>query len=179
MNKKFVVLFVILATTLVLAITLTREATSEVVVPIAARGEVCPWNNETATCIGGNEEVVFGQALVYPSSGDSPSEMFLLVTSDLSVYRSTGTAPFYDEPATQTLGDRGRLSRVSPDGSETGETAGEYEINYNNVSVRTAYSDPLTYSEDSYEDLIYTINNVTYKLQSISTVTLNYSWTPT
>ncbi len=178
MNKKFVLLFVILATTLVLAITLTREATREVTIPIAARGVVCPWNNETQTCTGANEEIVFGQARVYPTTGDSPSEMFLIIMSDLRVYRSTGTAPFYDEAETETLGDRGRLSRVSPDGSETGETVGGYEITYQGVGIRTAEDEIPNYSEDSYQDLTFDINRVTYKLQNITRVALNYTWTP-
>lgn len=92
-------LFVVIAAE---AITLTKEMTEKVVIPFAIKGGACLWDSATNNCLGPNEDIVFGQADVYPKNNAITSSMIIIVFKD-KLYRSTVTYYKYDETSCKDI----------------------------------------------------------------------------
>jgi len=188
MNKKLFlvtfILFVLFSALVVSAITLTKEFTKLVIVPIATSGTVCLWDSVDSQCLQEPELIVFGKADVYPTFGGGPYSMTLIVFRN-NIYRSTGigmvyyqenchTVDWYDpvkgagqyEVCDTTLGpkeEHGGGSLVTETGLEQNDVFG-YKIFYN--------------MNGSYKDLELTIGNETFKLQSIDSTVEDIRWEP-
>lgn len=188
MDKKlFLFLLIFLAlfnAMLVFSLTLTKDLTRLVVVPLAVSGEVCLWDSVNNQCLQSNEPIVFGKAEVYPTFGGGPFPMTLIVFRN-NIYRSTGTgysyyqencrriewydpvkgAGYYDVCDT-ILGpkeEHGGGSLVTETGLEQIDVFG-YKIFYN--------------QDGSYKDFELTIGNDLFKLQSIGETVTDIRWEP-
>ena len=141
MNKLFFILLMLLLSIAAHAVTLTRDSTDLVSIPVAIRADVCQWDEEAEICTGPNQEVIFGHALVYPVRDPPLSEnvdieifvfnneiyrsMTINPRTSSNLYTEEETAQLYEEsngePVLELeniIGLFGRLSRVNPDGTE-------------------------------------------------------------
>lgn len=176
MIKKSLLIFslvvLLISVVAVYSITLTRESTDLVRIPVAIRAEVCLWDESLNSCLGENKEVVFGHADVYPIRDPPLSETALmeLFIFDNMVYRSTtlGVIPYANyytqEQREQFAGDlppeadnivgvRGDLSRVNPDGTEEqGPTVTREEEGKEGQYTESAWQYKITYRNLGVEE---------------------------
>src|SRR3989338_5028405 len=124
MKKKALIipLVLILALSLVYAVTLTADATESVTVPVAALGEVCLVDSATEGCTSTTGEILFGNAVVV-SRATSDSIGLVLIQFGGQLYRAVGFGTVYNNETT-LVGLQGTLSQVLSDGNEV-DTTGE------------------------------------------------------
>lgn len=154
MKKKAIIIpiVLILALSLVYAVTLTADATESVTVPVAALGEVCLVDSATGECTSTTGEILFGNAVVVNRVNDSIG--LVLIQFGGQIYRAAGFSLVYEYTVTLTdgttvtassralselegrienlevgriLGLQGTLSQVLPDGNEV-YTTGEVRV---------------------------------------------------
>ncbi len=114
---------------LVFAVTLTKEVTEKVVIPVAVEGRICVFDEANQQCLKPEEPIVFGTSLVYPKgSTQTPTPLTFFFFRN-KIYRSTQLTYKSDsggKPTSQT----GTASFVAPSGVETAR-AFNYTTNLN------------------------------------------------
>ena len=187
MKKLFLITFLFLiCVAFVLGITLTSNATSRVVVPVAVRAEACLWDIINNSCINSNQDIVFGIAKVYDVTNRSVDMVLFIVNG--SVYRGiTGNFEYKNDNLIRL---NGILSHVLDDGTEEDsnehnlETASlSYDILFNDGLIPPAEYDRLysladLLTVDSYKNLLLKIGGQYYKMQNVVTSSNNLVWAP-
>jgi len=188
MDKKLFlfisIVFVLLSAVIVSAITLTKDYTRLVVVPIAVSGQVCLWDSNQSKCTQDSEPIVFGTAEVYPTFSSAPVNMTLIVFRD-NIYRSTGSGYIYYQENCRTIEEydpvKGTLQKEVCD-TTLGlkeEDGGGSLVTETGLEQNDVFHYKIFYNPDgSYKDLELLIGNDDFKLQNISSSVENITWEP-
>lgn len=189
MNKKlfsvvFIASFVLSVGLVVFAITLTKEFTEKVIVPIATSGTVCLWDAVNNQCLQAPEPVVFGEADVYPTWGGGPYPITLIVFRD-NIYRSTGTGfSYYQENCHRVnwydpVKGEGYYDVCDTTLGVKEEHGGGSLVTETGLEVNDVFGYVISYNQDgSYKDFDLRIGNENFKLQSIDLTITDIKWEP-
>ena len=176
-----ILLFALVLSGFVYAVTLTADMTEKVDIPVATYATVCVWDSINQKCIRDSEPILFGSAFVYPKKSPMPTILTFFFFRD-KVYRSTQLSypSWYNENIPEK--ESGITSLVDETGIESAE-AFKYQITFNSggkfITIPVDEFAKRTFPQGgTTKDLTINFPTEILKLQSIEKEITDISWIP-